>query len=152
MITDLTSQGARYAQIHPAFGAAFAFLDSTEPADLPAGSHDKGSFLAVVVETDGKGTQGTPLEYHQSKIDIHVTLTGHDTIGWRPKAQCPTPAGPFDTANDIGFVKDPPELWISVPPGSFAVFFPEDAHAPLAGEGPIRKIILKILDAQPKHD
>lgn len=106
------------------------------------------SFLAVVVETNGKGTQEAQLEYHRSKIDIHVTLAGHDTIGWRPKAQCSTLAGPFDTDNDIGFVKDQPEMWIPIPPGSFAVFFPEDAHAPLAGEGPVRKIILKILDTQ----
>jgi beta-galactosidase beta subunit len=47
-------------------------------------------------------------------------------------------------ANDIGFVKDQPTLWIPVPPGSFAVFFPEDGHAPLAGDGPLRKIVLKI--------
>lgn len=149
MITDLSSQGARYAQIHPAFVDAFAFLNSTEPADLPAGSYDKGSFIAVVIETDGKGIQGAPLEYHQRKIDIHVTLTGHDSIGWCSKAQCATPAGPFDTDNDIGFFKDEPELWIPVPPGSFAIFFPEDAHAPLGGEGLVRKIVLKIVDVQP---
>jgi biofilm protein TabA len=149
MITDLTVHGGRYARIHPVFGDAFAFLNSAEPADLPVGAHDKGTFTAVVVETDGKGIQSAPLEYHQRNIDIHVTLTGHDSIGWRPKDLCATPAGEFDTGNDIGFVKDQPQLWIPVPPAAFAVFFPEDAHAPLAGEGPIRKIILKIIDARP---
>jgi len=149
MITDLTSQGARYAQIHPAFGDALAFLNSTEPADLTAGSYDKGSFIAVVIESDGKGIQGSQLEYHQHNIDIHVTLTGHDMIGWRPKAQCATPAGPFDANNDIGFFREDPVLWIPVPPSVFAVFFPEDSHAPLAGAGPVRKIVLKIVDSQP---
>ena len=108
MITDLSSQGARYAQIHPAFVDAFAFLNSTEPADLPAGSYDKGSFIAVVIETDGKGIQGAPLEYHQRKIDIHVTLTGHDSIGWCSKAQCATPAGPLTPTMTSGSSKTNP--------------------------------------------
>ena len=149
MITDLTAHGARYARIHPAFGGAFAFLNSTEPARLPVGSHDKGGFTAVVVESDGKSIQDAHLEYHQRNIDIHVTLDGHDSIGWCPKPLCAIPAVNFDTENDIGFVKDQPQLWIPVPPGRFAIFFPEDAHAPLAGEGPIRKIVLKIMDARP---
>lgn len=147
MITDLTVQGARYARIHPAFGDAFAFLNSAEPADLPSGAHDKGTFIAVVVEAAGKGAQAVQLEYHRRNIDIHVTLEGHDVIGWRPKAQCTTPAGEFDTNQDIGYVKDQPALWIPVHPASFAVFFPEDAHAPLAGGRPIRKLVLKIADA-----
>ena len=146
MITDLTSQGGRYAGIHPAFPAAFTFLKSTEPADLPVGTHDRDGFTAVVIETEGKGVQGARLEYHERDIDIHVTLKGHDVIGWRPRAQCTTPDGGFDTTNDIGFVKDRPELWIPVAPGRFAVFFPEDGHGPLAGEGPIRKIVLKVSD------
>jgi len=144
MITDLTSQGDRYAGIHPVFTDAFAFLSSAEPARLPIGTHDRGSFTAVVIETAGKGVHGARLEYHERDIDIHATLQGHDTIDWRPRPLCTTPDGGFDMANDIGFVKDQPTLWIPVPPGSFAVFFPEDGHAPLAGDGPLRKIVLKI--------
>ena len=118
MITDLTSQGARYASIHPAFGDAFAFLNSAEPAELPIGTHHRGPFTAVVVENDGKGVRGARLEYHGRDIDIHVTLKGHDVIGWRPRARCTTPDGEFDPGNDIGFVKDPPELWVPVPVGA----------------------------------
>jgi beta-galactosidase beta subunit len=33
---------------------------------------------------------------------------------------------------------------VSVPRGSFAIFFPEDAHAPLAGRGALTKAIVKI--------
>jgi len=146
VITGLTSQGDRYARIHPAFKDAFGFLNSTESAHLPVGTHDRGAFTAVVVESDGKGIEGARLEYHERDIDIHVTLTGHDIIGWRPRALCTRPDGEFDATGDIGFVKDRPELWIPVPPGRFAVFFPEDGHAPLAGDGPLRKIVLKIAD------
>ena len=37
-----------------------------------------------------------------------------------------------------------PTVWLPAPPGSIAVFFPEDLHAPLAGVGPLHKIVLKV--------
>jgi YhcH/YjgK/YiaL family protein len=149
MITDLVSQGDRYAHIHPAFGEAFTFLNSSEPAELPIGAHDRATFTAVVIETTGKEFDGARLEYHERDIDIHMTLRGQDVIGWRPRALCRTPDGEFDAINDIGFVQDRPELWVPVQVGGFAVFFPDDGHAPLAGKGPLRKIVLKIVDARP---
>jgi beta-galactosidase beta subunit len=33
---------------------------------------------------------------------------------------------------------------VAVPPAHFAIFFPEDAHAPLAGRGMLKKAIVKI--------
>ena len=39
---------------------------------------------------------------------------------------------------------DKPDLWFSLPPGSFAIFFPSDAHAPLAGAGKTMKAVVKI--------
>ena len=50
----------------------------------------------------------------------------------------------FDAAKDITFFHDRPECWLSVPAGRFAIFFPEDAHAPLAGRGTLKKAIVKI--------
>jgi beta-galactosidase beta subunit len=50
----------------------------------------------------------------------------------------------YDAEKDIVFFDDAPETWFRVPAGSFAVFFPEDAHAPLAGEGEVRKVIVKV--------
>jgi len=146
VITGLTAQGARYAEIHPAFAAAFTFLNSTEPANLPVGSHDREGFSAVVIETFGKGAEASRLERHVRNIDIHVTLAGADIIGWHPHDLCTTHDGEFDSANDIGFYQDRATLWLPVPVGGFAIFFPEDAHAPLAGQGPIRKVVLKIAD------
>lgn len=144
MITGLTSSAHRYAGVHPAFADAFDFLNTAEPAELPVGSHHRGLFTAVVLDVRGKGTADSRLEYHRRDIDIHATLEGHDIIGWRPKSLCLRDTAEFDEVNDIGFVRDRPDVWIPVPVGSFAVFFPQDAHAPLAGHEPIRKVVLKI--------
>jgi energy-dependent translational throttle protein EttA len=48
------------------------------------------------------------------------------------------------TARDIRFFNDAPSSWIATPPGSFCLFFPEDAHAPLVSAGRIRKVVVKI--------
>ena len=46
--------------------------------------------------------------------------------------------------NDVEFFSDMPENWLSLPAGHFAIFFPDDAHAPLAGRGALTKAVMKI--------
>lgn len=65
-------------------------------------------------------------------------------MGWRPLAQCEKPTGEFDIARDIRFYDDAPSSWVATPAGSFCIFFPDDAHAPLVSEGMIRKVVMKI--------
>jgi beta-galactosidase beta subunit len=42
------------------------------------------------------------------------------------------------------FFRDRPDSWLSLPAGRLAIFFPDDAHAPLAGRGTLKKAIVKI--------
>ena len=67
-----------------------------------------------------------------------------EEFGWRPAAACSQTTEKYDAAKDIVFFGDKPEIWFAVPPGHFAVFFPSDAHAPLAGKGAIRKAVVKV--------
>ena len=45
---------------------------------------------------------------------------------------------------DIRFYDDVPQTYYEVTPGQFTLLFPEDAHAPMVGEGTIRKVIVKV--------
>ncbi|MBR4222138.1 MAG: YhcH/YjgK/YiaL family protein, partial [Victivallales bacterium] len=47
-------------------------------------------------------------------------------------------------AKDCGFFEDKAQSWFDVRPGCFAIFFPEDAHAPNVGTGKHRKVVIKI--------
>ncbi len=85
------------------------------------------------------------MEAHRKYIDIQFTAAGKDVIGWKNKAACASPAGGYDSPQDVEFFKDKPEQWITVEGKLFAVFFPEDAHAPVCGEGAMRKIVVKVL-------
>ena len=146
MILDTLSNSARYAGMHPGFARAFEFLAATDLAALPPGRHDiDGDRIYVSIDhKDGRGEDGARLEAHRRYIDIQYTIDGNELIGWMPLARVSSPDGGFDETKDIGFFADRPSTWISVPPGSFTIFFPHDAHAPLAGRGHLKKAIVKI--------
>jgi len=145
VILDTLVQSGRYAGLHPAFSRAFDFLQTTDLSALAPGRHDLDAdrLFVLIDHQDGRGHAGARLEAHRRYIDIQLTLDGAEEIGWLPLAAC-SKAGAFDAEKDIGFFDDPPRLWLPVPPGTFALFFSEDAHAPLAGVGRLRKAIVKV--------
>ncbi len=149
MILDRLENAARYAALHPLFPQAFAALRRMAAGPpLPPGRApmDPAAPEAyVVVESrNARGRADSPLEAHRRFIDIQVTVAGAEEIGWRPLRDCSRPREAFNVERDIGFFLDVPTVWLPVPAGYFAVFFPEDAHAPLGGAGALRKLIGKV--------
>lgn len=146
MILDTLPQARRYFNTHRHFARAFEFLARPGLDALPPGRHaiDGDRLYVSIDHREGRGREAARLEAHRSYIDIQFTVEGSEEIGWRPLALCAAAAGPFDAAKDIVFFTDRPDTWLSVPRGRYAIFFPEDAHAPLAGHGAIRKAIVKV--------
>ena len=146
MILDSLTQAETYVPLHPRFAKAFAFLRTRELAALPPGRHPiEGERVYVSIDhAGGRGRERSRLEHHRRYIDIQFTIEGEEQIGWMHLADCRSPDGPFDSSRDIRFYSDLPSTWLTVPPGSFAIFFPDDAHAPLAGSGDVRKAIVKV--------
>jgi YhcH/YjgK/YiaL family protein len=145
VILDTLVQSGRYTGLHPSFPRAFDFLTTTNLTALAPGRHeiDEDRLFVLIDRQDGRGHAGARLEAHRRYIDIQLTLEGAEEIGWLPLAACERGTD-FDAAKDIGFFDAAPRVWLPVPPGSFTIFFPEDAHAPLAGRGPLLKAIVKI--------
>ena len=75
---------------------------------------------------------------------IQYTIDGDERIGWMPLPLCRSPDAPYDETRDVVLFADRPTTWLAVPPGSFAIFLPHDAHAPLAGQGLVKKAVVKI--------
>jgi len=147
MILDKLSESDRYAALHPDFARAFEFLAKTSLGGLTPGRHEiDGDRMFVLIDhKTGKGREGARLEAHRKYIDIQYTFEGMEEVGWSPLDALRPPSGGFDESNDIGFFDDDrPSTWLSVPPGLLAIFFPEDAHAPLAGRGLLKKAVVKI--------
>jgi len=146
MILDSLEQADRYVALHPLFARAFEFLRGTDLFALEPGMHTiQGEQLfAIVEDCAGRTWAEAKLECHRRYIDIQLVLEGTDEMGWKPLAECAEPATEYDAARDIRFFNDAPASWIATPPGSFCLFFPDDAHAPLVSDGRIRKVVVKI--------
>jgi biofilm protein TabA len=146
MIVDALPQYHRYVHLHPLFARAFEFLMRSDLARLATGRHavDGDQLYVSIDHKEGRGRDDARLEAHRTYIDIQYTIDGAEEIGWLPFGDCREPAAPFDASRDIGFFDDRPDTWMAVPPGRFAIFFPDDAHAPLAGRGLLKKAIAKV--------
>lgn len=146
MIFSTLSQSDRYAALHPLFGRAFDYIRDTDLYALAPGRyHIVGDDLIAIVEhVSGRTKEMARLEAHQRYIDIQLVLEGDEQMGWKPLADCYNPVSEHSVERDIRFFLDAPASWIAVPADHFCIFFPEDAHAPLVGNGPIRKVIFKI--------
>jgi biofilm protein TabA len=146
MILDSFGQRDRYRLMHAGFAAAFDFAAAHDLAALAPGRHviDGERLFVSIDHIDGRGRDRARLESHRRYIDIQLTIDGEEAIGWRALGDCRIPSALFDDQRDIGFYDDAPDSWLAVPPGRFAIFFPEDAHAPLGGTGLLKKAIFKI--------
>jgi biofilm protein TabA len=146
MILSSLNDADRFFTLHPGFAAAIAFLRSGECETLALGKHaiDGERLFVLIAEDAGRGHSGAPLEAHRRYIDIQYVVRGADTMGWRPLGECQTPRSEFDVAKDILFFDDEPATWFDVSAGALTVFYPNDAHAPLAGDGRPRKAVVKV--------
>ncbi len=146
MFLDSLDNADRYAGMHPGFDAAFRFLRRPDLAALPAGRHpvDGDRVFAIVGRDEGKGRDAARLEAHRKYVDIQYVVSGREVIGWRPLSACAGTGEGYSEEKEIEFFTARPGLWVDVLRGHFAVFFPEDAHAPLAGQGPVHKVVMKV--------
>jgi biofilm protein TabA len=153
MILDSLARSGRYTALHPGFSRAFDLLASRDLATLEPGRHaiDGDHIYVTIDHKEGRGREGARLEAHRRYLDIQFTIDGFEEIGWLPTDECREPAGPFDPSNDIQFFRDAPRTWVALSAGHFAIFFPEDAHAPLAGLGHLKKAIVKVLITKVPH-
>ena len=145
MILDRLENADRYAGMHASFAKAFAFLRQPSLAAMADGKHviDGERLMVIMGKEPGKGERGTKLESHRKYIDIQYTLSGIERIGWKPAKECRV-STPHDDARDVAFYGDASESWVTVQAGTFVVFYPEDAHAPLAGDGTPHKAVVKV--------
>jgi len=150
MITAPLSDRHRYTRLSPWFAAAFEFLEQL-PADKPVGRYelDGDKCFALVQSYTTKPLAQATFEAHQRYLDIQFIQAGNETILWTPLAMLTQVTQPYVAAKDITFFASPAhQVAIHLRPGDFAIFYPEDGHAPGIEYGApttIRKVVFKIL-------
>jgi YhcH/YjgK/YiaL family protein len=150
MILDRLEAAGQYARLHPGFDAAFDLLRSSPFEELGPGRHEVmgDSLFLIIDQVPGKGREAAKLEAHRKYIDVQYSIPGKSALaeefGWRPLADCQNVATEYDAKKDIVYFGDRPDVWFALPAGQFVIFYPSDAHAPLAGQGQIHKAVVKV--------
>lgn len=146
MILDSLNNTEKVERLHPLFKKAFDYIKATDFSKLEDGKYElEGSRLFIsVVTLTGKDKKEAAVETHKKYIDIQLPLLEVEKIGWKPGCELQEVSIPYDEEKDIAFYVDRPTAYTKIYPGQFAVYFPEDGHAPGIGEGSIRKMIVKV--------
>jgi len=146
MIIDHIQNADRYAALHPAFAKAFAFLRQAGLEQFKEGRReiDGDRLYAIAVVGEGRSKAEALLEGHRRYIDVQFLVSGADCMGWRSAHACSKVNKPYDDKGDAILWSDKSALWVDVPAGHFAIFWPHDAHAPMFGQGRMHKAIVKV--------
>ncbi len=136
----------RYEAMHPLLKDLFDYLAANDLSNAPAGRITlKGDDLFINVN-DSKlvAREQQKLEVHRKYLDVHIPLTCAEDFGWRHLSTLAESDAPFDEDNDFALYTAESHKWFTLNPGEFCIVYPEDAHAPIVGNGEIRKLVAKI--------
>ena len=146
MILSNLQNTERIEQLHPLFKEVFDYVKSHDLLHTACGKIElRGKDLFI---NNANSTlipeEKQVLELHREYIDIQILLQGKERMGWKAIEDLKEEAQPYNKDKDCAFYSDRPTTFIDLEPGQFAIFFPEDAHAPIIGEGTVRKLIAKV--------
>ena len=146
MIIDTLDNAGKYIHLHPRFEKAFEFIKSQNLEAIEPGKFEiEGKDLhAAVSLKDGVTRETAKAEAHKNYIDIQVCPGGKEELGWKPLSKALAPKEAYNAEKDVTFYNDAMDTYFELNAGQFAIFYPEDVHAPMIGEGPIKKLVVKV--------
>ncbi len=147
MIVTTLSDSQRIESLHPLFKTLFDYVKSHDLLNAPTGriEIDGDRLFINNVLTEGVEKEKQVLEVHHKYIDVHILLEGNEAIGWKPMDEIQNITKPYDEEGDCLLSDDQPTVMVDMKPGYALIVWPEDPHAPVIGNGKIRKLIAKVL-------
>lgn len=146
MIIDRLEKLSMYVVLNPLFADVIDFLRCHDLQTLEVGKYpirDNKVFLNLQM-AKGRSLDEAVLETHIEMIDIQIPISAEETFGYTPLSDLPN--YDYNAEKDItkyGEIKA--QTYITVKPGEFVIFFPQDGHAPcITSQGDIKKAIFKI--------
>ena len=146
MVVDTLDNLKNYVDTCPLFKEVVAFLAENDLNTLPEGkTMIQGKDLFVNIQNaKGKTAEEAVMETHNVMIDIQIPLDGEETYGYTPL--CKLPEVEYNAEKDITkYSGVKAESYVTCTPGMFAIFYPQDGHAPCISKAEtIKKAIFKI--------
>lgn len=148
MIIDTINNAAKYYAVHPLFEKAFAYINATDLDNAEVGKSEIDGDMLKAIISNKKGVTAAEsvakFECHNKHIDIQLCIKGAEQIGWKPREKCILSNGGYNEEKDVQFYSDQPDTFFHLADGQFAIFFPEDVHAPMIGDAEIKKLVIKV--------
>lgn len=148
MILDTLEAAPAYRHLGPGFAAGLDWLATFSP-HLADGRYAicGDDVYALVQSYDTVQASDKRYESHRLFADIQYVAEGTEVIQYAPVATL-HPVTEYNAENDFLLHADPPaSTALLLAPGSFAVFYPRDAHKPGTVHGVadrIRKVVVKV--------
>ena len=132
MIFDHIDNARQYEELSDNFRKAFCYLESLDLSKVSEGNFeiDGREVYAFANPVQLREPAQVLYEAHRKYADIQLVIRNSEAIYvTRTSELAETTA--FDAQKDIGFYADGKHsVKLTLFPGDFAVFFPEDAHKP----------------------
>lgn len=147
MIIDHINNASMYFSLHPLFEKAFEYIRTTDLSEVLDGKFEITDGLkGILSKSPGKTKEASLLKFecHDKNIDIQLCINGQETFGWKPRSTCKLKNGEYNEEKDVQFFADSPDMFFKLREDQFVIFFPEDVHAPMIGEGDIKKLVIKV--------
>ena len=145
ILTNLQSTD-RIENLHPLFKKLFDYVKTHDLLKAPLGRIvlDGDNLFINNDEAICRSVDEQVMEIHRKYIDVQSVLEGEESVGWKPLNEIQHISKAYDEVLDFELSDDKPSTYFHVTPGQIYILFPEDPHAPIIGEGKIRKAIGKV--------
>ena len=147
MIYDTIQNAGAYLGISKRLDQALAHMMTTDSSALAAGRYavDGDAIYLMVQKPALRPFENTAWEAHRKYIDIQFAFAGGETIAYAPLETIDGWEAYQESTDGLCSHSCSRGVFLPMAQGTFAVFFPNDAHRPLIGEGHTRKAVIKVL-------
>jgi len=145
MIFDRMENAKQYESLGRAWWAAFDAMARYDAAAFAPGKTalPAGLFLSQMEETLKPVPEA--FEAHRKYADLMFMAEGEETVFYTPAAALQRITAEYDPAREcLLAAPQPGAVPLPLGKGAFAIFFPQDAHAPGCGEGVVRRVVIKV--------
>lgn len=147
MILDNIKNASLYYNLSERIQLGLKYLQETDLSKLEPGKYeiDGTNVYAAVSSYESRTMDKLKWEAHKNYIDIQYIVDGSEKMGYSHISEMHSPTE-YNETKDVLFYQGNGDF-VTVRANNFAIFFPEDVHAPnmaVDTPSPVKKVVVKV--------
>lgn len=147
MVIDNIKNAVKYYGLGEKIETALKWIQNQDFSRIPVGriDIDGDNIYAGISEYNTRKKEDGFWEAHKKYIDVQYVASGSEIMGWANIEDMKV-SSDYDNAKDF-YKLDGNGSFIEAPVGTFAIFYPNDAHMPniiLHHSEKVKKIVVKV--------